>query len=131
MNLRLSDLEVRSRSTQNEPVWDVLRLQKCLKAFGITREDIDVVKLPMAISGQEPIGSMGNDAALPMLSKQNKSFFLYFKQLFAQATNPPIDPIREELVTSLVSFIGPKPNLLDINNVNPPRKIAGASASFE
>ena len=123
LNLRLSDLEARSRSTQNEPVWDVLRLQECLKAFGITREDIDVVMLPMAISGQEPIGSMGNDAALPMLSKQNKSFFLYFKQLFAQVTNPPIDPIREELVTSLVSFIGPKPNLLDINNVNPPRRL--------
>ena len=58
-----------------------------------------------------------------MLSDRDKSFFQYFKQLFAQVTNPPIDPIREELVTSLVSFIGPKPNLLDINNVNPPRRL--------
>lgn len=71
----------------------------------------------------EPIGSMGNDVSLPVLSKKDKPFFNYFKQLFAQVTNPPIDPIREELVTSLISFIGPKPNLLDVNNVNPPRRL--------
>ena len=77
----------------------------------------------MAEKGGEPLGSMGNDTALPVLSQKDQSFFDYFKQLFAQVTNPPIDPIREALVTSLISFIGPKPNLLDVNNVNPPRRI--------
>ncbi len=64
---------------------------------------------PMAENGEEPLGSMGNDAALPVLSDRPKVFYNYFKQLFAQVTNPPIDPIREELVMSLVSFIGPRP----------------------
>jgi glutamate synthase (NADPH) large chain len=66
---------------------------------------------------------MGNDSALPVLSDRNKPLYSYFKQLFAQVTNPPIDPIREQLVMSLVSFIGPKPNLLDINNINPPMRL--------
>lgn len=123
LNLRLSNLEAKDEKTEDAPLCDACRLEELQKAFGVTKEDIDVVMLPMAVNGQEPIGSMGNDAALPVLSKKNKSFFLYFKQLFAQVTNPPIDPIREELVTSLVSFIGPKPNLLDVNNVNPPRRL--------
>ena len=84
------------------------------QAFGWTQEDVKVILAPMAASGEEPIGSMGNDAALPVLSNRPKVFYNYFKQLFAQVTNPPIDPIREELVTSLVSFIGPKPNLLGV-----------------
>ena len=84
------------------------------QAFGWTQEDVKVVLAPMAANGEEPVGSMGNDAALPVLSNRPKVFYNYFKQLFAQVTNPPIDPIREELVTSLVSFIGPKPNLLGI-----------------
>ncbi|MGE8621289.1 MAG: glutamate synthase central domain-containing protein, partial [Achromobacter spanius] len=71
----------------------------------------------------EVIGSMGNDAPLAVLSDRAKPFYNYFRQLFAQVTNPPIDPIREQLVMSLVSFIGPKPNLLDINNVNPPLRL--------
>ena len=66
---------------------------------------------------------MGNDAPLAVLSDRAKPFYNYFRQLFAQVTNPPIDPIREQLVMSLVSFIGPKPNLLDINNVNPPLRL--------
>jgi glutamate synthase (NADPH/NADH) large chain len=66
---------------------------------------------------------MGNDAALPVLSDKNKPLYNYFKQLFAQVTNPPIDPIREQLVMSLVSFVGPRPNLLDINNINPPMRL--------
>ena len=65
-------------------------------------------------SGEEATGSMGNDTALPVLSSKNKPLYHYFKQLFAQVTNPPIDPIREEIVMSLTSFIGPKPNLLGI-----------------
>ncbi|MBK9624270.1 MAG: glutamate synthase subunit alpha [Rhodocyclaceae bacterium] len=88
------------------------------QAFGYTREDISVILEPMIANGEEPTGSMGNDAALPVLSSKNKVFYNYFKQLFAQVTNPPIDPIREEIVMSLTSFIGPKPNLLGIVNKN-------------
>ena len=66
---------------------------------------------------------MGNDAPLAVLSDHSKPLYHYFKQLFAQVTNPPIDPIREQMVMSLVSFIGPKPNLLDINNINPPMRL--------
>jgi hypothetical protein len=66
---------------------------------------------------------MGNDSPLAVLSDKNKPLYNYFKQLFAQVTNPPIDPIREAIVMSLVSFIGPKPNLLDINAVNPPMRL--------
>ncbi|HVF65032.1 MAG TPA: glutamate synthase-related protein [Casimicrobiaceae bacterium] len=85
------------------------------QAFGYTQEDLKVILAPMMGAGEEAIGSMGNDAALPVLSARPKVLYHYFKQLFAQVTNPPIDPIREELVMSLVSFIGPRPNLLDID----------------
>src|ERR1700742_4339859 len=66
---------------------------------------------------------MGNDTPMAVLSAKNKTIYPYFKQLFAQVTNPPIDPIREEMVTSLVSFIGPKPNLLGIDEMNPPIRL--------
>ena len=85
------------------------------QAFGYTQEDLKVILAPMARSGEEAIGSMGNDAALPVLSSRPKVLYSYFKQLFAQVTNPPIDPIREELVMSLVTFIGPRPNLLAVD----------------
>ncbi|MDO9089119.1 MAG: glutamate synthase-related protein [Burkholderiaceae bacterium] len=93
------------------------------QAFGYTQEDIKFLISPMAQLGEEGIGSMGNDSPLAVLSSKNKSLYNYFKQLFAQVTNPPIDPIREAIVMSLVSFIGPKPNLLDINQVNPPMRL--------
>ena len=93
------------------------------QAFGWTQEDYKFVLEPMAQTGEEGIGSMGNDSPLAVLSHRPKPFYNYFRQLFAQVTNPPIDPIREQLVMSLVSFIGPKPNLLDINNVNPPLRL--------
>ncbi len=93
------------------------------QAFGWTQEDYTYVLEPMAASGEEVTGSMGNDSPLAVLSNRSKPFYNYFRQLFAQVTNPPIDPIREQLVMSLVSFIGPKPNLLDINNVNPPLRL--------
>jgi glutamate synthase (NADPH/NADH) large chain len=93
------------------------------QAFGYTQEDVKLLMTPMMVDGEEPTGSMGNDAALPVLSNKNKPLYNYFKQLFAQVTNPPIDPIREQLVMSLVSFVGPKPNLLDINNINPPMRL--------
>src|SRR5437868_155234 len=87
------------------------------QAFGYTQEDIKFLMSPMAQAGEEGIGSMGNDSPLAVLSDKNKPLYNYFKQLFAQVTNPPIDPIRESIVMSLVSFIGPKPDLLDINAV--------------
>nr|WP_246316092.1 glutamate synthase-related protein [Tepidicella baoligensis] len=93
------------------------------QAFGMTQEDIKFLMAPMAQNGEEGIGSMGNDSPLAVLSDKNKPLYNYFKQLFAQVTNPPIDPIREAIVMSLVSFIGPKPNLLDINQVNPPMRL--------
>ncbi len=89
------------------------------QAFGYTQEDLKFIMLPMATAGEEATGSMGNDAALPVLSSKNKVLYNYFKQLFAQVTNPPIDPIREEIVMSLTSFVGPKPNLLGIDETQP------------
>ncbi|MFL5289081.1 MAG: glutamate synthase central domain-containing protein, partial [Rhodopila sp.] len=82
------------------------------QAFGYTQEDIQFFLEPMATNGDDPVGSMGTDAPLAVLSDKPKLLFNYFKQNFAQVTNPPIDPIREELVMSLVSIIGPRPNLL-------------------
>ena len=89
------------------------------QAFGYSQEDVKFILAPMVTAGEEPTGSMGTDAALAVLSNKNRSFYDYFQQLFAQVTNPPIDPIREEIVMSLTSFIGPKPNLLGINETNP------------
>ena len=93
------------------------------QAFGYSQEDLKFLMAPMAQSGEEAIGSMGNDSPLAVLSNKNKILYNYFKQLFAQVTNPPIDSIRENMVMSLVSFIGPKPNLLDTNNINPPMRL--------
>ena len=93
------------------------------QAFGYTQEDLKFLMAPMAANGEEGIGSMGNDSPLAVLSDKNKPLPNYFKQLFAQVTNPPIDPIREAIVMSLNSFIGPKPNLLDINAVNPQMRL--------
>ena len=83
------------------------------QAFGYTQEDLAILLAPMASTGQEAVGSMGTDTPISALSDRSKLLYTYFKQNFAQVTNPPIDPIREELVMSLVSFIGPRPNLFD------------------
>ncbi|MFH0984478.1 MAG: glutamate synthase large subunit [Candidatus Omnitrophota bacterium] len=83
------------------------------RMFGYTLEDEKLILLPMAENAQEPIGSMGNDAALAILSKRSQLLYNYFRQLFAQVTNPPIDPYRENLVMSLMSFVGRQGNLLD------------------
>ena len=93
------------------------------QAFAYTQEELKFIMRPMAATGEEPVGSMGNDSPLAVLSNKNKTLYHYFKQLFAQVTNPAIDPIREELVMSLVSFIGPKPNLLGIDEMNPPLRL--------
>jgi glutamate synthase (NADPH/NADH) large chain len=84
------------------------------QAFGYTQEDLALLLAPMAITGQEAVGSMGTDTPISALSDKPKMLYTYFKQNFAQVTNPPIDPIREELVMSLVSFIGPRPNIFDL-----------------
>ncbi|MCE2857425.1 MAG: glutamate synthase subunit alpha [Comamonadaceae bacterium] len=120
-NLRIKLDDVKE-TTANAPASseNLLDLQQ---AFGTTQEDIKFLLAPMAQAGEEALGSMGNDSPLAVLSDRNKPLYNYFKQLFAQVTNPPIDPIREAIVMSLVSFIGPKPNLLDINQVNPPMRL--------
>ncbi|MDR0934468.1 MAG: glutamate synthase subunit alpha, partial [Burkholderiaceae bacterium] len=117
--INLHDLKDRVTDIPVSPVPLLDRQQ----AFGYTREDIKVILSPMALNGEEPVGSMGNDAPLAVLSGRPKLLAQYFKQLFAQVTNPPIDPIREEMVMSLISYVGPKPNLLDTNNVNPPMRL--------
>ncbi|MBK6868444.1 MAG: glutamate synthase subunit alpha [Burkholderiales bacterium] len=117
--LPIGETEPQSSGVESTPP-ALLDLQQ---AFGYTQEDIKFLMSPMAVNGEEGIGSMGNDSPLAVLSDRAKPLFNYFKQLFAQVTNPPIDPIREAIVMSLVSFIGPKPNLLDINQVNPPMRL--------
>ena len=87
------------------------------QAFGYSQEDIAILMTPMAAIGEEAAGSMGNDTPISALSDKAKPLFTYFKQNFAQVTNPPIDPIREELVMSLVSIIGPRPNLFDLQGL--------------
>ncbi len=93
------------------------------QAFGYTQEDLKFLMSPMALSAEEAIGSMGNDSPLAVISNKLKPLYHYFKQLFAQVTNPPIDPIREQMVMSLVTFVGPRPNLLDKDNINPPMRL--------
>src|SRR3989454_1134117 len=88
----------------------VLRRQR---AFGYTDEDVKMILGPMASAGEEPVGSMGTDTPLACLSDRPQPLFHYFKQLFAQVTNPPIDPIREEMVMSLITYIGKERNILD------------------
>ncbi|WP_374667383.1 glutamate synthase-related protein [Ramlibacter sp.] len=119
LRIRLDDLS----DTSGQATASTVELLDRQQAFGYTQEDIKFLMSPMAQTGEEGIGSMGNDSPLAVLSDKNKPLYNYFKQLFAQVTNPPIDPIREAIVMSLVSFIGPKPNLLDINQVNPPMRL--------
>ncbi len=93
------------------------------QAFGYTQEDLKILMTPMATTGEEAVGSMGNDTPISALSERPKLLFTYFKQNFAQVTNPPIDPIREELVMSLVSIIGPRPNLFDLEGMSKTKRL--------
>src|ERR1700744_4289198 len=104
----LPDLPEEHRAKANDPSL----LLDSQQAFGYTQEDLQFFLEPMATAGDDPIGSMGADTPIAVLSQKPKLLYNYFKQNFAQVTNPPIDPIREELVMSLVSMIGPRPNLL-------------------
>ena len=105
----LPDGEDRRALPRPNNMEELLRQQQ---AFGYTQEDINFFLEPMGREGEDPIGSMGTDTPIAVLSDKAKLLYHYFKQNFAQVTNPPIDPIREELVMSLVSMIGPRPNLL-------------------
>lgn len=114
MKTLLSDVPTASAAPQlavAEAKSGVLGLLSPLKAFGYTQEALEMLLVPMAKSGAEPLGSMGNDAALAAMSKRPKMPFEYFKQLFAQVTNPAIDPFREAVVTSLRCFIGPESDI--------------------
>ncbi len=91
---------------------DAETIAQRMRAFGYTSEELRTVLTPMAVDGQEAVGSMGNDTPLAVLSDRPKLLFNYFKQLFAQVTNPPIDPLREGLVMSLMMFTGRRPNIL-------------------
>src|SRR5918993_5580762 len=93
------------------------------QAFGYTQEDLKLLMAPMAVTGQEAVGSMGTDTPIAALSTRPKLLYSYFKQNFAQVTNPPIDPIREEIVMSLVSFIGPRPNLFDLEGLSEKKRL--------
>ena len=93
------------------------------QAFGYTQEDLKILMTPMATTGEEAVGSMGNDTPISAMSDKPKPLFTYFKQNFAQVTNPPIDPIREEIVMSLVSIIGPRPNLFDLEGTSNTKRL--------
>jgi glutamate synthase (NADPH/NADH) large chain/glutamate synthase (ferredoxin) len=95
------------------PKLETGKLKQLQQAFGYTEEELKMLISPMASNSQEAIGSMGNDAALAVLSNRPQLLFHYFKQLFAQVTNPPIDPLREELVMSLMNYVGRQKNILD------------------
>ncbi len=101
---------------------DVALLDK-QQAFGYTQEDLKLLMAPMAVTGQEAVGSMGTDTPISALSSKSKLLYTYFKQNFAQVTNPTIDPIREELVMSLLSFIGPRPNILDLTGASKRKRL--------
>ncbi|MGH6829502.1 MAG: glutamate synthase large subunit, partial [Rhizomicrobium sp.] len=108
---KLEELPEAAEATRSKPSASQMLLDK-QQAFGYTQEDLSFFLEPMAASAEDPVGSMGTDAPLAVLSNKPKLLYHYFKQNFAQVTNPPIDPIREQLVMSLVSMIGPRPNLL-------------------
>src|SRR5476651_342637 len=122
VRIKLDEIEPKAEEvdTQRREAAALLDRQQ---AFGYTQEDVKFLMAPMAQLGEEAVGSMGNDSPLAVMSNKNKTLYHYFKQLFAQVTNPPIDPIRENMVMSLVSFVGPKPNLLDTTNINPTMRL--------
>ncbi len=131
----VSDKEIKSRLASQQPYADWLKenqitinhlpepsrthppnpetLLRRQRAFGYTDEDLRMILAPMASAGEEPVGSMGTDTPLACLSDRPQPLFNYFKQLFAQVTNPPIDSIREEMVMSLISYIGSERNILE------------------
>jgi glutamate synthase (NADPH/NADH) large chain len=118
--LQVSDLPLPKKVAPRKSNVHLLDLQQ---AFGYTQESLKFLMAPMAQTGQEAVGSMGTDTPISALSSKPKLLHTYFKQNFAQVTNPPIDSIREELVMSLVSFIGPRPNLLDLEGTSKVKRL--------
>jgi glutamate synthase (NADPH/NADH) large chain len=110
-------LEEMPAATDAAPISNLPLLDR-QQMFGYTQEDLKLLMAPMAAQGEEAVGSMGTDTPISALSDKSKLLFTYFKQNFAQVTNPPIDPIREEIVMSLVSIIGPRPNLFDLEGTS-------------
>mgnify|MGYP003616383157 CR=1 FL=1 len=111
-NKRYVSKEIKSYN-YNDSKMDIAEIEEKLRIFAYTREDLGVIISEMAHNGEEPIGSMGNDTALSVFSEKPRLLYSYFKQLFAQVTNPPIDPIRENVVMSLTTELGTKGNLLE------------------
>ena len=118
--IKVSDLPLPAKAAPPKTNVALLDLQQ---SFGYTQESLKFLITPMAESGQEAVGSMGTDTPISALSSKSKLLHTYFKQNFAQVTNPPIDSIREELVMSLVSFIGPRPNLLDLEGTSKEKRL--------
>ncbi|KAG1466135.1 hypothetical protein G6F56_004748 [Rhizopus delemar] len=114
-NIVLKDLVKQTEADFNQLDSTTVQSDPRLKAFGYTLEQLNLIMLPLASTGKEPLGSMGNDTALACLAEQPRLIFEYFRELFAQVTNPPIDPIREEIVMSLQCYVGPKGNILELN----------------
>lgn len=112
---QLGKINVPEKEAAEDTMTDLLSRQR---AFGYTYEDINKYLIPIVTEGKDPLGSMGNDTPLAVLSDRPQSLFNYFKQLFAQVTNPPIDAIREELVTSTVTYLGGEGNLLQPGESN-------------
>ncbi|KAG0168991.1 glutamate synthase [NADH] [Apophysomyces sp. BC1034] len=116
--IALTDIVQQSRAVSPfEPSLDstTVHTDPRLKAFGYTLEQLNLIMIPMASTGKEALGSMGNDTALACLAEQPRLIYEYFRELFAQVTNPPIDPIREEIVMSLECYVGPEGNILEID----------------
>ena len=118
--IKVADLPLPPKKAAAKSNIALLDLQQ---TFGYTQESLKFLMTPMAESGMEAVGSMGNDAPISALSSKSKLLHTYFKQNFAQVTNPPIDSIREELVMSLVSFIGPRPNILDLEGTSNEKRL--------
>src|SRR5262249_30247033 len=121
--IKVSALPLPAKSAAAKANVALLDLQQ---AFGYTQESIKFLLSPMAEKGEEATGSMGTDTPISALSSKSKLLHTYFKQNFAQVTNPPIDPIREELVMSLVTFIGPRPNLFDLEGTSKQKRLEAA-----
>jgi glutamate synthase (NADPH/NADH) large chain len=119
--IMVSDLPLSTKKA--EPRRNNVSLLDLQQTFGYTQESLKFLLTPMGAKGEEAIGSMGNDTPISALSSKAKLLHTYFKQNFAQVTNPPIDSIREELVMSLVSFIGPRPNILDLEGTSKVKRL--------
>ncbi|MCC7251998.1 glutamate synthase large subunit, partial [Hyphomicrobium sp.] len=119
--IMVSDLPLSTKKA--EPRRSNIALLDLQQTFGYTQESLKFLMTPMGARGEEAIGSMGNDSPISALSNKPKLLHTYFKQNFAQVTNPPIDSIREELVMSLVSFIGPRPNILDLEGTSKVKRL--------